>query len=133
MLDLSIVNHNEVVLLEVLPLDKGISRLLDSIDVLFNFSGVSCLFKNSNGSSLGSSIEQITKSRLLFDSLLKKVESGDNLRFTLNDVIVQSKDHLILHNIVKESEGNELVSIIVLSYLIEDLAEASPPTTEEFS
>jgi hypothetical protein len=54
------------------------------------------------------------------------------LRFTLNNIVVQGKYHLILHDIIEEGERNEFVSIIILSNFIEDLAITIPPTTKEF-
>jgi hypothetical protein len=62
----------------------------------------------------------------------KEVELFDDLSFALDNLIMELRDHLVLHDIVKECVRDVLLSGLVMGDDFEDFAETVPPSTKLF-
>ena len=106
----SVVLENQNLLLNLL-------RRLTLINLLLKLGHLVLIEENFELSSLGPASD-------------KQVELLNDLAFALDYLIMELRDHLVLHYIIEEGIGNVLLSGLFVLHLLEDLAETIPPSSK---
>ena len=60
----------------------------------------------------------------------QEIESLNDLVPALDNLIMELRDHLVLHDVLKESVRNVLFSILVIDLLFKDDSEPVPPSSK---
>lgn len=132
LLDLRVVDEHEVVQLLVLVVEVHVSVDLEDQNLLFDLGGrltlVNLLLELGHFVFVEESFELTS----LGPASYKEVELFDDLSFALDNLIMELRDHLVLHDIVKECVRDVLLSGLFMGDDFEDLAETVPPSTKLF-
>lgn len=133
LLDLRVVDKHEVILLLILVLKIHVSVNLEDQNLLLNLSSrltlVNLLLELGHFVLVEESFELTS----LGPSSNEEVELFNELSFALNDLIMELRDHFVLHDIIKECVRDVLLSGLIMGDDFEDFAETIPPSTELFS
>ena len=61
---------------------------------------------------------------------LEELELLNDLLFALDNFVMELRNHLVLHHIVKEGVGNVLFGSFLVESFLEDFGKTIPPSTE---